>query len=207
MKYYLLQNRSMPWGDYGAMLFSGLLKVLDEHYDDLEIPEIERTGPYFPDIYMANTSNIIVTGRVKTLLESSDISGITGYRRAIVKKMVDIDWQSWDLDSEDPLFYPKGNSPINYIRQGANSEDLMRSAPQAWELLVGRDGEIKKLSDTRDYFDFSNLVLASSPSIDIFQPKNMLFIVVSERFKAFIEREKISTLSFVELSRESSAFE
>lgn len=26
----------MPWGDYGAMLFSGLLKVLDEHYDDLE---------------------------------------------------------------------------------------------------------------------------------------------------------------------------
>ena len=36
MKYYLLMNRSMPWGDYGAMLFSGLLKVLDEHYDDLE---------------------------------------------------------------------------------------------------------------------------------------------------------------------------
>lgn len=26
----------MPWGDYGDMLFSGLLKVLDEHYDDLE---------------------------------------------------------------------------------------------------------------------------------------------------------------------------
>ena len=183
------------------MLFSGLLKVLDEHYDDLEVPEIERTGPYFPDIYMANTSNIIVTDRVKTLLESSDISGITGYRRAIVKKMVDIDWQSWDLDSEDPLFYPKGNSPINYIRQGANSQDLIRSAPQVWELLVGRDGEIKKLSDTCDYLDFSNLVLASSPSIDIFQPKNMLFIVVSERFKAFIEREKISTLSFVELSK------
>ena len=113
----------MPWGDYGNMLFSGLLKVLDEHYDDLEIPEIERAGPYFPDIYMANTCNIIVTDRVKTLLESSDISGITGYRRAIVKKMVDIDWQSWDLDSEDPLFYPKCNSPINYIRQGANSED------------------------------------------------------------------------------------
>ena len=198
----------MPWGDYGAMLFSGLLKVLDEHYDDLEIPEIERAGPYFPDIYMANTCmantcNIIVTDRVRTLLESSDISGITGYRRAIVKKMVDIDWQSWDLDSEDPLFYPKGKSPINYIRQGVNSEDLIQSAPRAWELLVGRDGEIKKLSDTRDYLGFSNLALASSPRIDIFQPKNMLFIVVSERFKAFIEREKISTLSFVELSIES----
>ena len=201
MKYYLLKNRSMPWGDYGDMLFSGLLKVLDEHYDDLEIPEIERAGPYFPDIYMANTSNIIVTDRVKTLLESSDISGITGYRRAIVKKMVDIDWQSWDLDSEDPLFYPKGNSPINYIRQGANSEDLIRSTPQAWELLVDRVGEINKVSDARDYIGYSNLALVSSPSIDIFQPKNMLFIVVSERFKAFIEREKISTLSFVELSK------
>ena len=86
MKYYLLKNRSIPWGDYGDMLFSGLLRVLDEHYDDLEIPEIERAGPYFPDIYMANTCNIIVTDRVKTLLESSGLSGITGYRRAIVKK-------------------------------------------------------------------------------------------------------------------------
>ena len=36
-----------------------------------------------------------------------------------------------DLDSEDPLFYPKGKSPTNYIRQGANSEDLIRSAPRA----------------------------------------------------------------------------
>ena len=58
MKYYLLMNRSMPWGDYGAMLFSGLLKVLDEHYDDLEIPEIERAGPYFPDIYIANSQRV-----------------------------------------------------------------------------------------------------------------------------------------------------
>lgn len=66
---------------------------------------------------------------------------------------------------------------------------------------MGRDGEIKKLSDTRDYLGFSNLALASSPSIDILQLKNMLFIVVSERFKAFIEREKIPTLSFVELSK------
>lgn len=84
----------MPWGDYGDILFSGHLRVLDEHYDDLEIPEIERAGPYFLDIYMANICNIIVTDRIKTLLESSDISGITGYRRAIVKKMVDIDWPS-----------------------------------------------------------------------------------------------------------------
>lgn len=192
----------MPWGDYGNMLFSGLLKVLDENYNDLEIPEIERAGPYFPDIYMANTCNIIVTDRVKTLLESSGISGITGYRRAIVKKMVDIDWQSWDLDSEDPLFYPKGISPENYIRKGVNSENLMQTAPQVWELLVDRVGKINKVSDARDYIGYSNLALASSPGIDIFQPQNMLFIVVSERFKDLIEREEISTLSFVELSIE-----
>ena len=135
----------MPWGDYGAMLFSGLLKVLDEHYDDLETPEIERAGPYFPDIYMANTSNIIVTDRVKTLLESSDISGITGYRRAIVKKMVDIDWQSWDLDSEDPLFYPKGNSPINYTGVTHNN-----SQPTPKSLIIKSD-----ITDLRSYLHAS----------------------------------------------------
>lgn len=70
---------------------------------------------------------------------------------------------------------------------------------------MGRDGEIKKLSDTRDYLGSSNLALASTPSIDIFQPKNMLFIVVSERLKAFIDREKISTLSFVEFSKAGRA--
>ena len=74
MKYYLLMNRSMPWGDYGAMLFSGLLKVLDEHYDDLEISEIERAGPYFPDIYMANSQ------RVKN-------------RFSLMKKAVLIEWR------------------------------------------------------------------------------------------------------------------
>ena len=151
---------------------------------------------------MANSCNIIVTDRVKSLLESSDITGITGFRKVSVKKVVDIDWQSWDLNSEDPLFYPKGMSPENYIRKGGNSEDLMRSAPQAWELLVDRVGELKKVSETRDYIGYTNLALTSYPTIDIFQPKNMLFIVVSERFKDFIEREEISTLSFFELSIE-----
>ena len=49
-----------------------------------------------------------------------------------------------DLDSEDPLFYPKDKSPTNYIRQGANSEDLIRSAPRAWGAISGQRRGDKK---------------------------------------------------------------
>lgn len=189
----------MPWGDYGNILFSGLLTVLDHNYDDLEYPEIERVGPYFPDIYIVNSCNLIITDRVKTLLDSLPIRGIAGYRKAVVKKIVNIDWQSWDFDSKDPLFYPKGNSPENYILKGENSLPLMKEKPEAWELLLSKECKMKQISSSQDHIAYTNLALSSYPELDIFQPENMLFVVVSERFKEFIEQEGIFTLNFIEL--------
>lgn len=189
----------MPWGDYGNILFSGLLTVLDHNYDDLEYPEIERVGPYFPDIYIVNSCNLIITDRVKTLLDSLPTRGIAGYRKAVVKKIVNIDWQSWDFDSKDPLFYPKGNSPENYILKGENSLPLMKEKPEAWELLLSKECKMKQISSSQDHIAYTNLALSSYPELDIFQPENMLFVVVSERFKEFIEQEGIFTLNFIEL--------
>lgn len=189
----------MPWGDYGDILFSGLLNVLDSNYNDLEYPEIERVGPYFPEIYIVNSCNLIVTDRVKTLLESSTIRGISGYRKAIVKKIVNIDWRSWDFNSKKPLFYPRGNSPENYILKGENSLTLIQEKPSFWELLPAKGCKIKKISSSEDYITYTNLALSSYPGLDVFQPENMLFIVVSERFKELLEQEEILTLDFVEL--------
>ena len=51
MKYYIVENRKMPWGDYGNTLFEGRLLVMDENYQITEVHKIERTAPYIPEIY------------------------------------------------------------------------------------------------------------------------------------------------------------
>ena len=50
MKYYIIKNRKMPWGDYGNTLFEGSLSVMDKNYQITEVHKIERTAPYIPEI-------------------------------------------------------------------------------------------------------------------------------------------------------------
>jgi len=47
MKYYIVENRKMPWGDYGNTLFEGRLLVMDENYQITEVHKIERTARIF----------------------------------------------------------------------------------------------------------------------------------------------------------------
>ena len=60
MKYYIIKNRKMPWGDYGNTLFEGLLSVMDENYQITEVHKIERTAPYIPEIYTTISNYIVV---------------------------------------------------------------------------------------------------------------------------------------------------
>ena len=118
MKYYILQNRDMPWGDYGNTLFEGLLNPMDDDYNLVDIHKIERTAPYIPEIYCANSTNIVISQEVRNLFEKKNITGIEKYHDTEIIKLVNIDWQSWDFNSEDPKFYPETGEPIDYIEDG-----------------------------------------------------------------------------------------
>jgi hypothetical protein len=68
MDYYILRNKQMPWGDYGNILYTGLLilTTLDKNYNDLEYPELGKTrilsGSYVPAyISLKNVLEILIS--------------------------------------------------------------------------------------------------------------------------------------------------
>ena len=94
MNYFIIRNKKMPWGDYGNILFRGFLNVMDEEFHDLVTPELERTGPYVPDIYIANTRDLVIRDEVKIILEECGVTGIESYREIKKKKIVRLDWEN-----------------------------------------------------------------------------------------------------------------
>jgi hypothetical protein len=200
MNYFIVKNQEMPWGDYGDILFSGLLTVMDADFNTLKYPELERTGPYIPEIYIANSRNIVVTDTIKQIIEQNDISGITEFRHIVKKKIVNIDWRSWNK-SEAPLFIPKSNEPEDYILKGENSLDLFDSMPDIWELKIVKDYNVTKISDKIDRVNYSHLLLETKPLFDIFTPQNVLIIIVSEKLKNIFETNNIDTLRYIKLQQ------
>lgn len=91
MKYYIIKNRKMPWGDYGNTLFEGSLSVMDENYQITEVHKIERTAPYIPEIYTTISNYIVVREDIKDLLLNNDIKGIEKVHPTEFTKLVDID--------------------------------------------------------------------------------------------------------------------
>ena len=199
LEYYILRNKEMPWGDYGDILFRGLLNVMDKNYNDLEYPEMERTGPYIPEIYIANSINIVVVDKIKTLIEKSGLIGINKFKKVIKKKIVDINWTEWDMNSETPLFYPKGKEPENYILKNEHNKKIMENMPFAWTVEIDRKYRLKKLSERIDNKYFTDIGLENKPENDIFIPENMLFIIVSERFKETMDENNINTVKYINI--------
>ena len=190
----------MPWGDYGDILFKGFLNVMDEDFNDLDVPEVERAGPFIPDIYIANSLDIVVKDKIREALEHDGISGITEFRKTKLKKIVHIDWENWDENS-NPKFYPKSGEPADYITRGKNDEGLFGLIPILWNLKMVKKNRLNKLSTKPDYVNYSHLQLESNllEHEDIFTPENMLHTIVSEKFKNLMEKNSIESVRFIEL--------
>ncbi|MCV9933865.1 hypothetical protein OIU80_16400 [Flavobacterium sp. LS1R47] len=197
MKYFIIKNKEMPWGDYGNTLFRGFLNVMDDNYNDLEIPTIERTGPYVPDIYTVNSVNIIVSEKVKKIFKENAITGIIGYKEIKIKKIVNIDWEKWEKN-KDPEFYPKSGEPEDYIFKGKNDITLLQKIPQLWSLNIIEKYSLYKMSN-KVTVPLNELELRDKIDVDIFFPVNMLYIIVSENFKNVLELNDIDDLQFIEL--------
>jgi len=198
MKYFIIKNQEMPWGDYGDVLFTGLLNVMDSNFNDMVFPELERTGPYIPEIYIANSRNVIVTDDVKQMIEQNNISGITEFRHVIKKKIVNINWKSWDK-SQEPLFIPESNEPEDYILKGENDIDLLKSTTDVWELKMVKQYNLTKISDKIDRVYYTHLIMDFKPQFDIFTPQNILVVIISEKLKNIFEAHNINTLRYIEI--------
>lgn len=62
MSVYILRQPEFPWGDYGAILVSGMTAHLGREDGLLQL---ERTGPFVPPLFMPGVGDIVVTEQFK----------------------------------------------------------------------------------------------------------------------------------------------
>ena len=124
--FYHVQHTGKPWGDYGNTLIAGwaLRQGVDSHSRlfDREAPlELERTGPFAPEITLTGMASIVVTDNCK--LKMSGVSPSLEFRPVLKKLVVMSDWHNWDWNADKPQAYPDEGEPENYVMGQPHSED------------------------------------------------------------------------------------
>jgi len=181
MEFYTFKNKEMPWGDYGDTLYTGFA-----YRNKNDILCLERAGTFVPPIYEVALNILIVTDETKQKLEDSGLKGFT-FSKAAIKKVVDIDWMSWDFEADEPTLYPHGGEPENYIKNRKHNVALADKVPMVWEVtmdnktLVGRKQCVVESSD--ELFIIEN----SWSGSDIFTSEGCLYIFFSAKARAWLE--------------------
>ena len=158
MPWYRVANAEAPWGDYGAMLFAGML----DHRDSDGHVGVERAGPFVPPIYVGTRNILIATNETRDFLERAALTGFD-FRPTVMKRIVRLDWRHWDFGAEDPERYPAGCEPENYVLGRKHNPNLAEEMAPLWEVHVegvlsdGIDADLVRSLAT----EYSGYLLAS----------------------------------------------
>ena len=184
MRYSFKKKRNYPWGDYGAILTHGLAKR-----DEDGILHLARCGPYSPPIFFP-FGCIVLDHATRVAMEHSSL---TGYRFKHVEKslIVNLNWESWDLSAEKPLFYPSEGEPANFLFDSRHCEETSRLMGDFWELSADSFGKVSTIDDE------SIWTSEAEPTVDFIQPnEEWRLITVSEDARQFL----------IEVSKDSIEF-
>jgi hypothetical protein len=174
MKFYRLTYKEMPWGDYGDILLTGMTSHLDRHNGLLQY---ERTGPFQPDIIISGLDDLLVTDSVKKKIETSNLKGFE-FKPVIKRHISIVDWTTWNLESEDPEFYPDNGEPENYVLSLPHSQELADKMENVWEVIADENGT----------FINSRTYKQGNKEIDIMRTENSGWFLVTEKAKLWIEK-------------------
>ena len=184
MTIYRLRNRATNWGDYGDVLVSGMTSHRGRQNDQLQL---ERTGPYVPPLINSGIGHIVITDIVKEKLKASDLSGIT-FKPVIKRHIVELNWTTWDLSTEEPPVYPDSGEPEDYILAGQHSESVSEVMGNLWELVL----------PTRGTFNDKTFIDVDL-QVDIFKADNRGYILVTDKAKVWIEGNAADWVTFEKL--------
>jgi hypothetical protein len=65
-RYFRLSNVQSNWGDYGDILLSGMTAHLERNENCLQL---ERTGPFQPNIIESGIGNLLITNSFKEKMQ------------------------------------------------------------------------------------------------------------------------------------------
>lgn len=192
MIFYKLKNKETPWGDYGNLLLTGILDEFDGHNT------LERTGPYIPKIADYGLNQFLVSSDFKEALLSSELTGFE-FSEVKLTKAVKIDWTSWDFNKDEPPIYPKSGEPYGYIDEQDNDEELLKSIQPIWKLKIISTCEVQ-LREGKEWWDKIVSIHSSNwPDTNFAIPKELLFTIVDESTKNWLESNAGEWLDFEQL--------
>jgi hypothetical protein len=158
MNFFKIGGRSIipgDWGDYGDILQHGMTAHLPRLSGRLAL---ERTGPYIPPITLPGISDIILTFEAQKLLASSRLSGFSFLP---VEKIliVELPWENWDLNAEEPAEFPESGEPEDYILGRQHSQNAAAALGELWEIVVPRTARIlRPQSVVSSYTDLQSIL-------------------------------------------------
>lgn len=136
MQFYRIHSPQL-WGDYGHILINGMTA----HLPDIDgILQLERTGPQLPPITFPGLSDVLISSTLRQSLDQSAL-GAFDYQEVHKARIVNLDWPSWDLDSDMPPIRPDSGEPEDYILDRPHCESCADALGHVWQLML-RDGAV-----------------------------------------------------------------
>lgn len=200
MKYYIVKNRTMPWGSYGEMLWQGIYcydKDTDSHM-------VFRTGAFCPSIYRSQYDRdypvLVVKEEVLQHIVGLNLTGFV-FKPISKEKIVKLDWENWDLQAPEPLVYPSGGMDAEeYITRRKHNENVAEQIGNLYALIPQKDGLLCSEQERRDGL----LIEQSLSGLDVFIDRLHCYfcseIYISERLKDILSKLYSDILLFQEVT-------
>lgn len=163
------------WGDYAYILQHGMACHSARTGGLLGL---ERTGPYIPPITFPGIGEIVLTSPARELLESSGLTGF-GFQPVIKVLTVELGWEKWDLNAEEPAFYPDSGEPEDYILEQFNNQAAADALGELWELVVPDTAMILRSKQPLAVDESLSLKLSTWDGSDIFKASDCGYIFFS----------------------------
>ncbi len=182
---YILENRVMPWGDYGDILLSGMTAFPDRDAQGRLL--IERAGPFVPPLVLMPLGEIVITETLRPALEASGLSGIR-LRPAVKGRIVALPWHTWDWGAQEAAEYPESGEPEDYILGRPHDQTIASHMEPLWEVRLGEHARTERtpVGPRRGDGDIW-LVRASWDGADWFKAAGVGYVYASERAKRWLE--------------------
>jgi hypothetical protein len=201
---YLVNNKVIcssgagHWGDYAYILWEGFAPE-----DKNGNTYIERTGPFVPEIYIAS-STLICTDAAKAFL-SDAAPGLT-FSVAEKKKIVNVQWTSWDKDREIDAYidFESIDEPEDIIENGVHNHGVAASMPKLWRVGFSSAPKVKikqlgKFNSASPYSHLAASALPPAPDFLLAEGDGYLGLFTSEDGMRALSRTFGDFLNFVEI--------
>lgn len=182
---FLIENKTIPWGDWGVILWEGLTPW-DE---DKQCISIERTGPFTPKAYFSN-DNFIFTKETKELIENSSLKGIDFLYEIEKKKIINLDWTNWNIEKGITNYLDEIYEPEDIINNGVSDLKLKQDMPNYYLANIKSQIHlnINKLIDMQNPSEYITFVDNKLDDCDFFTGIERIGCFISIRAKDWLEK-------------------